>query len=72
MLAQVSVPQAGCQEEEEVEEEEEEVAGEPGETNKSEELTAPGCNGTAMRQGSYYHSSSPSLIAAGRGPRSQL
>ena len=58
MLAQVSVPQAGCQgdlvEQQEQQEEEQEVEGvtaEPGEENKSKELTAPGCNGTAMRQG---------------------
>ena len=57
VLAQVSVPQAGSQadlvaeQEEEQEQEVVEVTAELGEENKSNEQTAPGCNGTAMRQG---------------------
>ena len=47
LLAQVSVPQAGSQEDEV--EEAEEVPEDQAESNKSKELTAPGCNGTAMR-----------------------
>ena len=50
LLAQVSVPQAGSQEDEVEEVEEvEEVPEDQAESNKSKELTAPGCNGTAMR-----------------------
>ena len=52
LLAQVSVPQAGSQEDEVEEVEEvEEVPEDQAESNKSKELTAPGCNGTAMRLG---------------------
>ena len=54
----------------EVEEEEEEVRVERRETNISGELTAPGCNGTAMRQQLPWHPSvSMTWIFVGRPER---